>query len=104
MASQNSTHVMSNREFETFMKNRKLEAYKACDPLVQGTLMRLTIEFVACSRNRVFSVLWACSEQSKRMKDCIISLYVTMANTISAEEKSVMAAGEEYLRTHRRQV
>lgn len=54
MASQNSTHVMSNREFETFMKNRKLEAYKACDPLVQGTLMRLTIEFVACSRNRVF--------------------------------------------------
>ncbi|AXA48485.1 COX assembly mitochondrial protein 1 [Malassezia restricta] len=87
MASQNSTHVMSNREFETFMKNRKLEAYKACDPLVQ--------EFVACSRNRVFSVLWACSEQSKRMKDCIRSF---------AEEKSVMAAGEEYLRTHRRQV
>lgn len=103
MAAQDTTHVMSNREYETFMKNRKLEAYKACDPLVQGMLPRLTTEFVACSRNRVFSVLWACSEESKRMKDCIKSLYVTMAYTVSAEEKSVMAAEQEYLRTHRRQ-
>lgn len=35
--SSSASHVMSNREFEAFMKERKLQAYKKCDPIVQGT-------------------------------------------------------------------
>ena len=30
------SRVMSNREYDTFLKERKAEAFKRCDPIVQG--------------------------------------------------------------------
>lgn len=32
----NTSRVMSNREYEKFMKEKKQEAFKKCDPVVQG--------------------------------------------------------------------
>lgn len=37
-----TARVMSNREYDKFLKERKLEAFKRCDPLVQGRLHILT--------------------------------------------------------------
>lgn len=37
-----TARVMSNREYDKFLKERKLEAFKRCDPLVQGRLFILT--------------------------------------------------------------
>ena len=33
----NTSRVMSNREYEKFMKEKKHEAFKKCDPIVQGS-------------------------------------------------------------------
>ncbi|WFD24285.1 hypothetical protein MEQU1_002984 [Malassezia equina] len=32
----NTSRVMSNREYEKFMKEKKIEAFKKCDPVVQA--------------------------------------------------------------------
>lgn len=66
------------------MKERKLQAYKKCDPIVQ--------EFVECSRNRLFSVAWACRDQSRRMNQCIRAY---------ASDDDIVEAQNEYLQKHR---
>ncbi|WFD40577.1 uncharacterized protein MJAP1_003565 [Malassezia japonica] len=63
MSSENKSRVMSNREYDRFLKDKKLEAFKRCDPLVQ--------EFVHCSQNRLLSVAWACRQQNRNMFNCL---------------------------------
>ncbi|WFC94785.1 hypothetical protein MBRA1_001419 [Malassezia brasiliensis] len=53
------SRVMSNREYDTFLKERKAEAFKRCDPIVK--------EFVECTRNRFLSVAWACRQQNRNI-------------------------------------
>lgn len=65
------SRVMSNREYDTFLKERKAEAFKRCDPIVQGASCAADAEFVECTRNRFLSVAWACRQQNRNMYDCL---------------------------------
>ncbi|KAI3626685.1 hypothetical protein GLX27_001659 [Malassezia furfur] len=74
------SRVMSNREYDTFLKERKAEAFKRCDPIVQ--------EFVECTRNRFLSVAWACRQQNRNMYDCL---------TKYMSDEALAKAEKEYL-------
>ncbi|WFD08208.1 hypothetical protein MVES1_003580 [Malassezia vespertilionis] len=50
----NKANVMSNREYDAFLKEQKAGAFKLCDPVVR--------EFVECSKGRA---------QNKKMYDCL---------------------------------
>lgn len=95
----NTSKVMSNREYDKFLKDRKLEAFKRCDPVVQGT-SRYSPEFVECSRNRVLSVAWACRQQNKNMFDCLRHQYVRYFSR-SMSDDAMAQAEKEYLAQHR---
>ncbi|SHO79498.1 Similar to S.cerevisiae protein CMC1 (Copper-binding protein of the mitochondrial intermembrane space) [Malassezia sympodialis ATCC 42132] len=80
----NTSRVMSNREYEKFMKEKKHEAFKKCDPIVQ--------EFVECSRNRLFSVAWACRKQNRAMYECLLQYM---------NDNTMLEAEQAYLDQHR---
>lgn len=74
--SSTSQQVLSNREYDTLVKEKRLEAYKKCDPIVQGRCMLHArylhcVEFVACTKEYMLSVGWACKEQSQKMRECL---------------------------------
>ncbi|KAL4399178.1 hypothetical protein ACI68E_003552 [Malassezia pachydermatis] len=83
--SSTSQQVLSNREYDTLVKEKRLEAYKKCDPIVQ--------EFVACTKEYMLSVGWACKEQSQKMRECLHQYM---------NPESLLEAEKEYLRTHRK--
>lgn len=55
--------TLSRREEDALMKSTKAKAMKECDPVVK--------KFAECSQGRTISVVWACKDEYKAVRDCM---------------------------------
>ena len=70
----NTSKVLSNREYDALLKEKRAEAWKLCDPVVRGAFSTCPAhdsEFVECSKDKFLSVAWKCRAQNRAMYECL---------------------------------
>lgn len=97
----NTSRVLSNREYDKFMKEKKLQAFKKCDPIVQGTLLYFDRQISSLARKAV-SCPWhgrAARKTGKCMSACVNSTLTVLRASLN--DDAMMEAEKDYLEKSR---